>query len=197
MTMTATPFVLALLFAKSGGSSYTPTFPGGFISWIVCYRARRQQIGGFLMFYYWSLFGGILITLIAFCANFESYVPESFNDPTRYHLFLLSIVPLLLVYTVQAIVGVLLLSVRTWDMLKLLRNLIMAELICALLGLTIDVNHFTDNTFFDVYTIAISSMWIGYFFLSKRVTHVFKLNDWDSFVEQIYPPTPPKAVAAT
>ena len=105
-------------------------------------------------------------------ANFESYVPESFADPTRYHLFLLSVVPLLLVYTVPAIIGILLLSVRTWDMLKLLRNLIIAELVCALLGLAVDLTHFTDNIFFDVYTIAASSIWVGYFFFSKRVIHV-------------------------
>src|ERR1700730_4680305 len=111
-------------------------------------------------------------------ANFESYVPESFADPTRYHLFLLSVVPLLLVYTVPAIIGILLLSVRTWDMLKLLRNLIIAELVCALLGLAVDLTHFTDNIFFDVYTIAASSIWVGYFFFSKRVIHVFKLDDW-------------------
>ncbi len=102
-----------------------------------------------------------------------------------------------MVYTVQAIVGILLLSVRTWDMLKLLRNLIIAELICASLSLVIDVTYFTNNTFLHVYTIAISSAWICYFFISKRVIHVFKLNDWESFVEVIYPSTPPKAIATT
>ena len=126
------------------------------------------------MFYYWSLFGGILVTLIMLGVNFESYVPESFADPTRYHLFLLSVVPLLLVYTLQVITGILLLSVRTWDMLKLLRSLIIAELACAVLGLAIDLARFTDNVFFDVYTIAASSIWVGYFFFyRKRVTHVF------------------------
>jgi hypothetical protein len=194
--MTVTTSVLALFAATSASNSYTPSFPGGFISWIVCYRSRRQEIGGFLMFYYWSLFGGILMTLIMLGANFESYVPESFADPALYHLFLLSVVPLLLVYTVQVITGILLLSVRTWDMLKLLRSLIIAELVCALLGLVVDLARFKDNIFFDVYTIAASSIWVGYFFFSKRVTHVFKLNDWESVVERIYPSKEPKAIAA-
>src|SRR5216683_1719292 len=143
MTMTVTTSVLALFVATSASSSYTPSFPGGFISWIVCYRSRRQEVGGFLMFYYWSLFGGILMTLVMLGANFESYVPESFADPTLYHLFLF--------YTVQVITGILLLSVRTWDMLKLLRSLIIAELVCALLGLVVDLARFKDNIFFDVY----------------------------------------------
>lgn len=196
MTMTDTASVLALFAATAASNSYTPTFPGGFISWIVCYRTRRQEIGGFLMLYYWSLFGGILMTLIFLGANFESYVPESFADPTLYHLFLLSVVPLLLVYALQAITGTLLLSVRTWDMLKLLRNLIIAEVVCALLGLAVDLARFKDNIFLNVYTIATSSIWIGYFFFSKRVTHVFKLNDWESAVARIYPSKESETIAA-
>jgi hypothetical protein len=49
-------------------------------------------------------------------ANSESYVPESFSDPQLYHLFLVSVVPLLIVYCGQLIVATMLLSVRTWDM---------------------------------------------------------------------------------
>lgn len=139
------------------------------------------------MFYYWSLYGGILISLLLFGVSFESYVPESFADPKLYHLFLLSVVPLLVVYCAQAVVATLMLSVRTWDMLKLLRNLIIVELAFALLGLAIDIRQFPDNTFFDGYTIVLSSIWIAYFFFSKRVTHVFKLNDWENVVYRIYP----------
>jgi hypothetical protein len=180
--------LLALLLATSSNGTYTPTFPAvGLIAWIVCYKTRRQEIGGFLMFYYWHLYSGLFISLLMFGMNFESYVPESFVDPKLYHLFLVSVVPLLIVFCIQVFVATVMLSVRTWDMLLLLRNLLVVELIFALFGLAIHVVHFPENVPFDMYNIVLSSAWIAYFFFSKRVAHVFRLKDWGSVADRLYP----------
>jgi hypothetical protein len=183
---------IALLLADSSSSTYTPSFPGGIVAWIVCYSRRKQEIGGFLMFYYWSLYAGILVTLLLFATNLQSYVPESFEDERLYHLFLVSVVPLLIVYSMQVVVASLMLRVRTGDMLRLLRGLLLAELACSLIGVTIDMMHFKDNVPLDAYTIVCSSIWVAYFFTSKRVSHVFALNDWESAVDAFYPPNTPK-----
>jgi len=183
---------IALLLADSSSSTYTPSFPGGIVAWIVCYSRRKQAIGGFLMFYYWSLYAGILVTLLLFATNLQSYVPESFEDERLYHLFLVSVVPLLIVYSMQVVVASLMLRVRTGDMLRLLRGLLLAELACSLIGVTIDMMHFKDNVPLDAYTIVCSSIWVAYFFISKRVSHVFGLNDWETAVDAFYPSNTPK-----
>ena len=184
---------VATFIVGSSNSSYTPSFPGGgILAWLVCYSKRKQAIGGFLMFYYWSLFGGIVVTLLLFGVNFQSYVPESFGDTKLYHLFLVSVVPLLIVYFMQVIVASVMLRVRSWDMLKLLRGLLLAELACALVGVAIDAVHFQANVPLDAYTIICSLVWVVYFFISKRVMHVFGSNDWETAVDAFYPPDTPK-----
>lgn len=140
------------------------------------------------MFYYWSLYVGIFVSIALFAASFNSYIPESFDNVGHYHLFLVSAVPFLVLYCMEVIVATLLLSVRTADMLGLLRGIMVAGLASCLLGLLIDIAYFRgDNIFLDVYTLICSIIWALYFFMSKRVAHVFSRSDWDSVVLRIYP----------
>jgi hypothetical protein len=184
----APPIFLALLFAATSSSNqFTPSCPGGIIAWIICNGRKRQEIGGWLLYYYWQLYAGALVSVIFFAIAFQSYVPESFADPTRYHLFLASIVPTLLLLALELAVATLMISVRTWDMLKLLRLLMMASLVAAGIALIIDIKTFPDNIAFDVLTIIQSALWLAYFFLSRRVVHVFKSHDWDVAVNTMYP----------
>lgn len=127
------------------------------------------------------------MSILFFGMAFQSYVPESYEDPAKYHLFLASVVPVLVFFCVQLAVGTLLISVRTWDMLILLRWTIGAELVAATIGLIIDVNHLPENLPFDFITIVPEVLWLAYFFRSQRVKHVFKFHDWDIAVESIYP----------
>jgi hypothetical protein len=185
---------ITVILADSNSSTYTPSFPGGgIIAWLICYSQRKKPIGGFLMFYYWSLYAGIFVSLLLFGANLQSYVPESFEDEKLYHSFLLSVVPLLIVYFMQVIVASLMLRVRSWGMLKLLRGLLLAELACALIEVAIHMVHFEDNLPLDAYTVVCTMIWVTYFFISKRVSHVFELNDWEIAVDTFYPPNTPKA----
>jgi hypothetical protein len=183
--------LLALLLASSSSNSnYTPGVPGGIIAWIVCYKQRRSQIGGWLLFFYWQLYGGILLTLLFFVIAFQSYVPESFDDAGLYHLFLWSTLPILLLFATQVVVGTMLLSVRSWELLKLLRWVLVGEFAACLLAMIIDTKKFPDNLFFDVWDAIGPAIWSLYFFLSKRVKHVFCDCDWDVAVEKLYPLSP-------
>jgi hypothetical protein len=44
--MAASQLLALLLVTGSSTSNYTPSFPGGIIAWIVCYKSRRSPIGG-------------------------------------------------------------------------------------------------------------------------------------------------------
>lgn len=157
------------------------------IAWLICNGAKRNQIGGWLLFFYWQLYGGFLITIALFCVNIQSYIPENFGSTDKYLLFLASTVPVLFLLLAQTAVGTILLSARTWDLLKLLRWIIAAELVAALASTAIDANYYPDNTALNFLTIVPEALWLAYLFRSARVKHVFKLHDWETAVNSIYP----------
>jgi hypothetical protein len=177
---------LLALFAAGTNNHYAPTFPGGIIAWIVCNSRKKQQIGGWLLFYYWQLYSGVLMTSVFFVIALESYVPENFDDHKRYLLFLVSTVPTLVIYALQVAVGTFLISVRTWDLLRLLRWLIAAEVAAVSVAVAIDATFLPDNVFLNLYTLVQEVLWLAYFFRSKRVMSVFKSHDWDVAVNRLY-----------
>jgi Na+/proline symporter len=71
------PVLLLALFAASS-NGYTPTLPGGIIAWLVCNGRKKHELGGWLLFFYWQVYSGIVLTLVFFSMNFQSYVPDNF-----------------------------------------------------------------------------------------------------------------------
>jgi hypothetical protein len=184
------PAALLLLFATSS-NQYTPTLPGGIIAWAICNGRKKQEIGGWLLYYYWQLYSSVVLSAIFFAIAIQSYVPENFDDNKQYLLFLASTVPLLVVYALQVAVATFLISVRTWDLLCLLRWLIVAEVAVACVATAIDTKFFPDNVFLNVFTLVPAICWVAYFFKSQRIMHVFKSHDWDKAVTIIYPSQTP------
>ncbi len=71
--------VVSLATTSSTSTQYTPTFPGGILlAWLICNGAKRNPIGGWLLFFYWQLYAGILMTAFFFAMNIQSYIPENF-----------------------------------------------------------------------------------------------------------------------
>jgi hypothetical protein len=171
----------------SSGSQTTPALPGGIIAWAVCNSRKRSPIGGWLMFYYWQLYSGLIMSAVLFGANLESYIPEYFNSPNRYALFLASAAPGLILLLVEIAVATLLLIARARDMLLLLRWVIVANIVAAIVAGIIDAEYFPDNLVFSFLNIGQHLLWLAYFFRSTRVRHVFFLQDWDIAVNSIYP----------
>lgn len=183
-----------IVWLTSTGTPPAPTYPGGIIlAWLICNGAKRNPIGGWLLFFYWQLYGGVIMTAALFATNIQSYVPENFDSTDRCALFLISTVPTLIIYLAQLGVGTILLSVRTWDLLNLLRWLIGAELVAAIFSTVIDANYFPDNVGLNFLTLVPEALWLAYFFGSKRVKHVFETHDWEIAVNSIYPVKPKMA----
>ena len=120
----------------------------------------------------------------------QSYVPENFEDHARYLWFLVSTVPTLILFALQVAVATFLISVRTWDLLRLLRWLMIAEIVAASFAIVIDIKYFPDNVALNFLTIGPGILWMLYFFKSRRVSHVFKWHDWEVAVNAIHPTKP-------
>jgi hypothetical protein len=183
--------VAALLQATSDRTNYfTPSPLGILLAWWICNRNKRNPIGGWLMFYYWQVYGGILVTLLFFALSAQSYVPENFDSTRRFALFLASALPGLILLFIEAAVATFLLSARTWDMVKLLRCVMMALIAVTLLGTVIDGLYFPESLAFGFLGLGSTTIWLAYFFRSKRIQHVFWAHDWDAAVGKIYPSKP-------
>lgn len=180
---------IAVYAASSGsGSQYSPTFsPGIFIAWLVCNGRKRNPIGGWLLFFYWQLYSGLLMSAAFFAMNIQSYVPENFASARQFALFWASSVPTLFLFVIECAVATLLLSARTADMLKLLKWVMVAELAASLLGGGIDAAYFPDNLGLSFLTIIPELLWLAYIFRSERVRHVFLSHDWEVAVNSIHP----------
>jgi hypothetical protein len=181
------PAALALLVSSS--STTTPTVPGGFIAWLICWSQRRKEVGGFLLFYYWQVIGGVLISLIFLGIGLQTYVPESYTESSAYLLNLAAIVPSICMLFAQAMVAIMLLQNRTWKMLKLLRMAIVVSILVEVGTLVIEFLYLKNDLgmLLGALSIASYTAFALYFFLSKRVRHVFYFHDWSEAVKGIYP----------
>jgi len=134
---------LLAVFASSGTQS-TPMLPGGIVAWIICNGRKRNPIGGWLLFYYWQLWSGLVLSAAFFAMNIQSYVPENFDNEKLFAIFLASSVSTLLVLLIQVVVATMLLSFRTPDMLSLLRWTLVVSVVAFASGIAIDAKYYPE-----------------------------------------------------
>jgi Pyridine nucleotide-disulphide oxidoreductase, dimerisation domain len=95
---------MAAFAASSNSSPNSPTFaPGILIAWLICNGRKRSPVGGWLFFFYWQLYSGLLISAVFFAGNIQSYVPENFDTPSQFALFMASSVPGLVLFAVKCV----------------------------------------------------------------------------------------------
>jgi hypothetical protein len=185
--MVAIDAVLLAILATSGNKT-TPFVPGGIVAWIVCNSRKRNAIGGWLLYYYWQLYSSLVVSAVFFTLNIQSYVPENFDDKTRFAIFLTAALPSLFLLFLQTAVATYSLGVQTKDMLKLIRGILVAQVLVEVLATVLDANYFPDNQVFSILMLIQEGLWAAYFFRSARVRHIFSLQDWDIAVNSMYPP---------
>jgi hypothetical protein len=169
-------------------NDFIPAFPVGIVAGIVCNMRKRSEFGGWLLFFYWQLFSGAVLTVFLFLRNFQTYVPENFaTHASIHHWFMITAVSTIVILALQVAVGTMLIVVRSWDMLQFLRILLAAQVVALFAALIVDANYFPNGVAYRVGSLISEGIWMAYFFMSERVRHVFKCHDWETAVETIYP----------
>lgn len=177
---------LALYLASN--NQFIPAFPVGIIAIVVCNIRKRGEIGGWLLFFYWQLYSGAIVTAFLFHRDFQTYVPENFASHLSTHRWLMAAsVTTIVILSLQVAVGTLLVVVRNWDMVQLLRILLVAQFVAFLGALMVDITYFPNAIPLRAGSLISVGFWAAYFFMSDRVRHVFKFHDWDAAVETIHP----------
>ncbi len=180
-----TPALSAILQASSATPSTNPpsnpTLPiGWLVLWWICSRNKTKPIGGWLAYYYYQLYLGLVVSCLLIAGvSIHSYVPENFEGvKDRYYFFLASNLPGLLLMCFQAAVATFLLAFKSWDLLELLRKVLIAQAVAEGIGLAIDSKYFPDNIGLGLLSFVPTVLWTFYFFKSARVQRVFKTHDW-------------------
>ena len=100
--------------------------------------------------------------------------------PIRYVLFILSTIPESLVFLCLVGVSVGLFYYRDWKWVLRARIILIAYVVCAVVGGLIDYRYFADNLPMDIYGLIFPSLSLAYFYVSKRVKKVYMTHDWSS-----------------
>jgi len=173
--------LLLLMASPAYAASSTPATAGAplFIALAIAYLSRRRSVGGWLFYYYFQLYGSVLIVFLIGAAAIDNFKPASWDDNALYGLFIISVVPVYLVKAAEVIMAskLLMKRLRNTKNVNYLRYTLVAAIIFNLIGVIIDYYHFIDNIAFSTLTLVFSIIWYFYFTDSYRVYYVF--NQWE------------------
>ena len=170
------------LLAQTSGRAETPPSPVGIlwiILWVVCATRRKQEMGGWLLFYYIQLYLGLVFSVVMLAISFQNYLPRTWaNAPGLYPLFLLSTLPAFAIIIAQLVVAERLRLSRDQRHLVMLKRVLWINLAFAGIASAIDATYFPENIAFDVIAFVWPLIWLPYFYRSNRVARVFITKDW-------------------
>ena len=168
------------MFASAAAQTKTnPGPPAALVVAILCYALRKQPIGGWLLYYYISLYASLAVSLLLLATTLQNYSPARWQSTELYALAITTTALGQLPLLAQAVVATIFLKRREWEWLKLLRAILIAGVICIGLSIVLDSVFFRgDQTVLDWFALVWTVIWLAYFFVSKRVKRVFLSKDW-------------------
>ena len=182
--------VLAFHVASDSSLGVTAlSSPLSIVAWIIAYVRKREEIGGWLLYYFWSLYLGAALSLTFFAITFHDNVPEFWESPSRYHWHLAALVPVLVIFALQLAVATMLVSVRTPDMFRLFRWLQVGHLLFSVLAVIIETKFFPQKAPSGFVAAGAQTIWTAYLFMSRRVRSVFLTQNWQQTSSAWYPTT--------
>lgn len=172
-------------------TSSSSAFPIGILIIWLCARRRKKPIGGWLAFFFYQVAIGLLVTIIFTIAELHNYNPGIWHDHFRYLLFIISTIPEIVVLLCLVGVSMNLLYYRDWKWVLRVRVMLIAYVVCGVVGGLIDYYYFADNVPLDIYGLIFPSVSLAYFYVSKRVKHVYMTHDWSSPHASLNPSSAP------
>jgi hypothetical protein len=146
---------------------------------IMCVARRKKEIGGWLLYYYIQLYSGAIFSILLLMISPQNYLPMTWGGITGlYILFLFSTVPSILIIFVELFFAERLRKSRNFEQIRPFRVVLWFHFGIAILGLSIDSMVFQDNVPLAVIGLISPTIWLPYFYKSKRVDRVFRTHDW-------------------
>ena len=164
------------MFVAAALQNPSATAPFGAIGLVVvvlCITRRNENIGGWLMFFYYQIYASVALSLLSVLRSVETFSPSYWSESGDYAVYLASVLPRYVAFLFVGIVASVLLSRRTHTWVIHLRIALGAALGLMTLPLLLDALFFPDALIWNVLRVLMLGAWLIYFFVSERVKRVF------------------------
>jgi hypothetical protein len=173
-----------ILFAAQVGQKPAIALSFGAAFWVmlaIVYLSRKRAIGGWLLYYYFSLYGGALLAIVISIAATKYISPSEWDDKILYFLYLVSTIPFYAMIILQIIFATKLLFKKRRNLrnVNMLRYILVATIVVCLMDVFVDAEYFNENIALSVFGLIISIICCMYFYFAKRVRWVLIENRWD------------------
>jgi hypothetical protein len=140
--------------------------PLGLVFAILSSLRRKQEVGGWLMFFYYQVYAGAVISTIILWKSFSSYTLRPWADEKRHLFFIIATVPRLIGFLIFASVATVLLKRRNAGWLGRFRFVFGIELVFMGISLVIDFFYFPTTVTFNFIQIG------RFFFMACVFLHI-------------------------
>jgi len=155
--------------------------PAGLVTAIVSYLRRKQDIGGWFLYFYFWIGAVLLIYLTDALGNYRVFLPSSKLDPTHQFALIIAVYPRLLALLGVVGIAVAIVKWREWVWIERVRLMLGVTAVIAAISVALDAKYFPRSLFANLIRCTMLWVWFIYFHVSKRVHHVFRTKDWDKF----------------
>jgi hypothetical protein len=156
------------------------------IGGVISYVRRKEEIGGWLLFFYIQLYVGLAASLLILPFFIGDFLPGKWGGVTaRYVAFLSIAVSALVIYVTQFVVAHKLRRSRDGAYLRPLRRVLALNLVVSIAVLLVDIKYDSIGIFSAAFMVLWAAVWLPYFHRSIRVGHVFVTRDWSRVAEHL------------
>jgi hypothetical protein len=155
--------------------------PAALVTAIVSYLRRKQDIGGWFLYFYFWISAVLAIYLTEALNNYRVFLPSSRLDSARHFALIITVYPRLLALLGVVGIAAALLKRRDWVWIERLRFMLGVAAVIAAISVALDAIYFPRSLFANLIRCAMLWVWLIYFHVSKRIHHVFQTKDWAKF----------------
>jgi hypothetical protein len=156
-------------------------FPLALVVPILSYIRRKQDIGGWLMYFYYWIGAVLAVYLKDALQNYQIFLPSSKLDSAKHLALIVAVYPRLFALLGAVAAAVALLKWRDWLWIERLRFMLGVTVVIAGISAALDAIYFPGSFLVNLVRCTMLGVWLIYFHISRRVHHVFRTKDWKKF----------------
>lgn len=168
--MNSCVFILAQVGATGLDRILAPT---AVIFAIVSYLRRKQEIGGWLLYFCYCIVGVLVISLADIVRHPQVFFHQQAQNSGFHLALILAVFPRLIAVIAMMTYTFVLLRTREWVWVERLRLALLVAAIIALISLALDAGFFPRSLFRNAARWIGLALWTLYFSVSERVRRVF------------------------
>ena len=171
--------ILLRLFLKAFLEAFRSTWinlillPAAVICAVLSIVRRKKQIGGWLFYFYYWIFGFVVIYAKEAVQSAKVFAPSYHSKVINHEALVAAVFPRFIGISAVAVIAIVVLVKREWAWLDRLRLALLVEVIIAGVSVGLDIRYFPRSLRLNAVRWIGLLLWLLYFYFSKRVRRVF------------------------